>query len=61
MKGASFASLNSLLAPIFAVFLGWIVLQETLHWNVYLGGILILAGTCSFQILFYFGLLANKS
>jgi len=44
MKGPSFASLNALIAPVVAVFLGWIFLSESLKWNAFLGGALILIG-----------------
>ena len=44
IKGPTFLSLNSLIVPILAVILGWIVLGEKFGWNVYLGGCLIILG-----------------
>ncbi|HRV95707.1 MAG TPA: DMT family transporter, partial [Anaerolineae bacterium] len=41
---ASFVSMVTYVIPVFGVFLGVVVLNETLDWNAYVGCALILAG-----------------
>jgi len=44
MAGASYLSLCTLLFPLIAITLGALILGESLTWNAYVGGILILSG-----------------
>lgn len=48
---AGLASMSALLRPVVAVVLGWVVLGETVGALQVVGGIVILAALCSFQLL----------
>jgi drug/metabolite transporter (DMT)-like permease len=45
--GAVRASLVTYIIPVVAVFLGWLVLDESVGWNTIAGGLLIIAGVAS--------------
>ncbi len=45
--GAVRASLVTYIIPVVAVFLGWLVLDETVGWNTIIGGLLIIGGVAS--------------